>query len=72
MIVKHFWYNFYMPERIHHSYPELDQAVTITLYTKSPEKWLLIDRETGQTYLGSESGAWDRLEPVVKPNTRSE
>jgi hypothetical protein len=34
--------------------------------TKSPEKWLLIDRETGQVYQGSEKGHWDRLDPVIK------
>ena len=34
--------------------------------TKSPEKWLLVDRETGQVYQGSENGHWDRLDPVIK------
>lgn len=30
--------------------PELDQAHTLTVRTKCPEKWLLIDRETGEIY----------------------
>jgi hypothetical protein len=34
--------------------------------TKCPEKWLLIDRETGVAYQGSENGHWDRLDPVIK------
>ncbi len=45
------------------SYPE---HVTLQVRTKSPEKWLLIDRETGQVYQGSDKGHWDRLDPVIK------
>jgi hypothetical protein len=29
---------------------EYPHAVTITVYTKCPEKWVLIDTETGQRY----------------------
>lgn len=29
---------------------EYPHAVTITIYTKCPEKWVLIDTETGQKY----------------------
>jgi hypothetical protein len=29
---------------------ELAEAQTLTLKTKCPEKWLLIDRETGEIY----------------------
>lgn len=29
---------------------ELDQAVQLTVTTKCPNKWLLIDRETGEAY----------------------
>ena len=43
-----------------------DSSITLTVKTKSPEKWLLIDRETGQIFQGSEKGHWDRLDPVVK------
>jgi hypothetical protein len=40
--------------------------VTLQVVTRSPEKWMLIDRETGQTYQGSINGYWDRLDPVIK------
>jgi len=38
-------------------------VVDLVVHTKSPEKWLLIDRETGQTYQGSLSGNWDKMDP---------
>jgi hypothetical protein len=44
----------------------LDSPVTLTVKTKSPTKWLLIDRETGQVFQGSPKGNWDRLDPVIK------
>ena len=47
-------------------YKVLAEAVHLPVYTKRPEKWLLIDRETGQVYQGNEKGYWDRLEPYVK------
>lgn len=43
-----------------------DSPVILTVKTKSPEKWLLIDRETGQIFQGSPRGYWDRLDPVIK------
>ena len=30
--------------------PELQESVTITIKTRCPEKWMLIDRETGEVY----------------------
>jgi hypothetical protein len=44
----------------------LETPVILTVKTKSPEKWLLIDRETGQVFQGSPEGHWDRLDPVIK------
>ena len=44
------------------------KSVTLTVKTKCPEKWLLVDRETGAVYQGNEKGHWDRLDPVVKDN----
>jgi hypothetical protein len=44
----------------------LSNSVVLQVKTKSPEKWLLVDRETGQVYQGSENGHWDRLDPVIK------
>ena len=47
------------------SVPELESAVDLTIHTKAPEKWMLIDMETGQKYVGSPSpnlyGKWKRL-----------
>jgi hypothetical protein len=43
-----------------------ESPVILTVKTKSPEKWLLIDRETGQIFQGSSKGYWDRLDPVIK------
>jgi hypothetical protein len=45
---------------------ELEKSIILTVKTKSPDKWLLIDRETGQVYKGNEKGYWDRLDPVIK------
>ena len=30
--------------------PETKEAQTLTVTTKCPEKWLLVDRETGEIY----------------------
>lgn len=49
-------------------FKNLKLPVILKVKTKCPEKWILIDRETGQTYRGNESGAWDRLDPVIKKN----
>lgn len=43
-----------------------ESPVVLTVKTKSPEKWLLIDRETGQIFQGNPKGYWDRLDPVIK------
>jgi hypothetical protein len=37
--------------------------IILTVYTKSPRKWLLLDRETGESYEGNEVGSWDKLQP---------
>ena len=42
-------------------YPEKDIATVMTVYTRAPEKWLLVDRETGEVYQGNSFGSWDRL-----------
>ena len=47
-------------------YKVFDEAIVLKVKTKRPEKWLLIDRETGQVYQGNPKGYWDRLEPYVK------
>ena len=41
--------------------PELDNAVTLEVYTKCPEKYMLIDMQTGERYIGHN-------DPVAGPN----
>lgn len=49
--------------------PDLEKSIDLTIHTKCPEKWLLIDLETGQKYMGSEKpnlyGKWKRIESAV-------
>lgn len=47
-------------------FKEFKKPVNLVIHTKCPDKWLLIDRETGETYKGNSSGHWDRLDPVIK------
>jgi aminoglycoside phosphotransferase len=51
----------YGEDRMHYLYPDVGKPVVLTVVTKSPQKWLLIDRETGQSYEGSSKGSWDKL-----------
>ena len=37
-------------------YQEFDNPVELKVETKCPEKWILIDRETGQVYQGNANG----------------
>ena len=32
--------------------PEKEKAVTLKVYTKCPEKWMLVDLQTGERYIG--------------------
>jgi hypothetical protein len=46
--------------------PELDNPVTLKVYTKCPSKWMLVDLQTGERYIGHEnpdagSLHWKRL-----------
>jgi len=47
-------------------FEELNNPVNLIVHTKSPEKWILIDKETGEIYQGNINGHWDRLDPVIK------
>jgi hypothetical protein len=53
-------------------YPERPVAVIMTVYTRAPEKWLLVDRETGEVYQGNELGSWDRMiqDPAITDDER--
>jgi hypothetical protein len=48
------------------TFEETEQAIVLSLTTYCPEKWLLIDQETGQVFRGNIGGYWDRLAPVIK------
>jgi hypothetical protein len=49
-------------------FKEFDKPIDLIVHTKCPDKWLLIDRETGEIYQGSSAGNWNRLDPVIKNN----
>jgi hypothetical protein len=49
-------------------FEEFKKPIDLIVHTKSPNKWLLIDRETGEIYQGSSAGHWDRLDPIIKNN----
>ncbi len=50
------------------NFKTISNPVLLQVKTKCPEKWLLVDRETGAVYQGSEKGHWDRMDPVIKYN----
>ena len=45
--------------------PENDSPIDLIVHTKVPGKWLLVDMETGQEYIGSpeitQYGHWIRI-----------
>ena len=49
-------------------FKNLKNPIDLTVHTKCPDKWLLLDRETGEIYQGSPAGHWNRLDPVIKDN----
>ena len=57
--------NFYKTDYVE----EYSKAVDLTIHTKAPGKWLLIDMETGQKYVGSsvpnKYGKWIRLDNLI-------
>lgn len=48
------------------NYTVFENSIDLSVKTRRPEKWLLVDRETGQVYQGNPNGYWDRLEPYTK------
>lgn len=50
---------------------EFSKAVELTIHTKAPGKWLLIDLETGQEYIGldvpTKYGRWRRIKDKYVP-----
>lgn len=53
-----------MPEQ--KKFDKLEEPLQLIVKTRCPEKYLLVDRETGQVFVGSPMGHWDRLDPVVR------
>ena len=47
-------------------FEKLEQPIGLTVKNRCPENYLLIDRETGQVFVGSIMGHWDRLDPVTR------
>jgi len=50
--------------RVGKLFAELRKPISLIVKTKSPEKYLLIDRETGNIFVGNFNGGWDRLNAV--------
>ena len=52
---------------------EYDTPISLSIYTKSPEKWMLIDMQTGQKYTGSpeitQYGHWIRTDNMLEKCT---
>jgi len=40
-------------------FAEIETSVVVTLKTKCPEKYLLIDRETGDVFVAKDTGEWE-------------
>jgi hypothetical protein len=43
---------------------DLDTPITLEVYTKCPEKWMLIDMQTGEKYIGHSTpgpNSWKRV-----------
>lgn len=45
---------------------ELEEPVTLTVYTKCPMKYKLVDRETGEEYIGQDPNkndySWSKID----------
>jgi hypothetical protein len=55
-----------MSDRNNFIFKEEHSNVILTVKTLVPTKWLLIDRETGQTYQGNPEGHWDKIKTVER------
>jgi hypothetical protein len=47
-------------------FKEEENEVSLIVKTLSPEKWLLVDRETGQVYQENPGGFWDKLKTIQR------
>jgi len=46
------------------NFKQEEEDVILTVRTLCPEKWILVDRETGQVYVGNPGGYWDKMKPI--------
>lgn len=46
---------------IQKQFKQLDKQMVISLFTDCPEKFLLIDRETGNVFVAKETGEWELI-----------
>lgn len=46
-------------------FAEIPEETIITLRTKCPEKYMLIDRETGNIFIGKETGEWELIRRAI-------
>jgi hypothetical protein len=42
-------------------FKQLDEQMVVSLFTDCPEKFLLIDRETGNVFIARETGEWELI-----------
>jgi len=42
-------------------FDEIEEQVVVTLRTNCPEKYLLVDRETGNVFIAKETGEWELI-----------
>jgi hypothetical protein len=42
-------------------FKQLESNTVISLFTDCPEKYLLIDRETGNVFVAKETGEWELI-----------
>lgn len=50
---------------------ELDDALILTVKTKCPEKWMLVDKETGEVYIGHVTegkNSWKKIDQWMGDN----
>jgi len=42
-------------------FKQLGEQMVVSLFTDCPEKFLLIDRETGNVFIARETGEWELI-----------
>jgi hypothetical protein len=50
---------------------ELAMPIMLTVYTKCPEKWMLVDKETGEVYIGHSTpgkNSWKKVDQWKNEN----